>query len=70
MTELIINLRNKVRAEREVPPEIEAVREQMGQYGERLAVEGELRAEALARVIEKSWSDETLRDLLVALGLV
>lgn len=70
MSELIINLRNKVRAEREVPPDIERVRVEMGQCAERLAVENELRAEALARVIEKSWSDETLRDLLVALGLV
>lgn len=70
MNELLINLRNHQRAEREMPPEIQAVREQMGQYGEMLAAQQQQRDEALARLLKKSWGDETLADLLLVMGLV
>jgi hypothetical protein len=70
MSELIVNLRNRVRAERDVPADVESVRQQMEQYGALLAAHEQMRAEALQRVMKRAAKDEMLADLLLALGLV
>lgn len=67
--ELLINTKNKKRAERELPPEIVAVQGITALAEEAARAEGQRRKDALDRLKVRAQRDVMVADLLTVLGL-